>query len=304
MSTWLVTGATGLLGSNAAVQLQNDYGVVGAARVAPVSSPLPFISVDLSDVRDRAGLVKKAEAKVVLHSAAISSINACEQDPALAHEVNVAASADLAKQAHDSGAKFIYISTDAVFDGERGGYSEADEPSPSSEYGRTKLAGEYAVLEANPEALVARVNFYGWSPTGQRSLAEFFYHRLERGERVPGFDDVVVSTLYVGYLVQLLEKLVNQGAHGVVNVVSSEPTSKYEFGRRLAKNFGFDDGAVYRAQSTDHLAIKRGSRINLSTDRITALLGSAPPDQQSGMDRLLADHRRGQINAVASFRTR
>lgn len=304
MSTWLITGATGLLGSNAAIQLHDAYSVVGAARAVPVGAPVPFISVDLSEARSRDGLVEKSAAKIVLHSAAISSINACEEDPALAHEVNVAASADLAQQAHDVGAKFIYISTDAVFDGQHGAYSEYDEPSPDSEYGRTKLAGEAAVLEANPEALVARVNFFGWSPNGQRSLAEFFYHRLERGERVPGFDDVVVSTLYVGYLVKLLERLVIHNVHGIVNVVSSESTTKYDFGRRLAKTFGFDDRLVYRAKSSDHLAVKRGSRIDLSTNKIRALLTSNPPNQQEGMDQLLADHRRGQVNAVASFRTR
>lgn len=304
MSAWLVTGATGLLGSNAAVQLQRDNRVVGAARATPAKGPVPFISVDLSDAHDRAGLVENAEANVVLHSAAISSINACEENPALAHEVNVAASADLARQAHAIGARFIYISTDAVFDGEVGGYSETDEPSPTSEYGRTKLAGERAVLEANPEALVARVNFYGWSPDGQRSLAEFFYHRLERGEQVPGFDDVVVSTLYVGFLVELLEQLVTVKARGIVNVVSSESTTKYEFGRRLASAFGFNEDSVFRAQSSDHLAIKRGSQINLNTDKITALLGFAPPDQQTGVDRLLTDHRRERPLAVASFRTR
>lgn len=304
MSTWLVTGVTGLLGSNAALELHHSYRVVGAARVVPAKVPVPFLSVDLSDGQDRTGLVEKAGPAVVLHSAAISSIDACEEDPALAHEVNVVASADLAKQAREAGAKFVYVSTDAVFDGERGSYSEADAPSPSSEYGRTKLAGERAVLEVNPEALVARVNFYGWSPTGQRSLADFFYYRLKLGERVPGFDDVVVSTLYVGYLVDLLDQLVTVGACGIVNVVSREPTTKYDFGRRLARNFGFDEGLVFRANSSDHLAINRGSRINLDTDKISGLLESSPPDQQESMDRLLADHRRGRIHAVASFRTR
>lgn len=302
MSTWLVTGATGLLGSNAAVQLKLAHKVVGVARSVPTISPIAALSVDLSDERARKGLVERAEADVVLHSAAISSISACEEDPKLAYEVNVAASADIAGQARACGARFVYISSDAVFSGESGGYSESDEPSPTTEYGRSKLAGERAVLEVNPDALIARVNFYGWSPDGRRSLAEFFYHRLQDGQQVPGFNDVKVSTLYVGHLVELLEALVNLRAKGLFNVVSSEPTSKYEFGRRLARTFGFAEELVFSAQSSDHLAIKRGSRLNLSTDKVESLLGAAPAGQQEGMDRLLADRRSGRVQAVASFR--
>lgn len=304
MSTWLVTGATGLLGSNAALQLGRQHHVIASARAIPLDAPVTFVAADLRSAAGRTGLVEKASADTVLHCAAISSIDECEREPEMAHEVNVLASADLAEQARSSGARFVYISTDAVFDGARGGYSEADEPSPTTEYGRSKLAGERAVLEANPNALVARVNFYGWSPDGHRSLAEFFYNRLSRAERVPGFDDAVVSTMYVGHLIEVLEHLVDLGANGVFNVVSSESTTKYDFGRRLAKAFGFPQESVYAARSTDHLAIKRGSRLNLSTERIESLLGTLPPGQQNGIDRLVADRKSGRADAIASFRTR
>lgn len=302
-STWLVTGASGLLGSNAVLQLKQNHRVLGAARNIPAEAPVAFESVNLADASSRAGLVKRTSPQIVLHAAAVSSIEECESDPALAHEVNVVASADLATQAKASGAAFIYISTDAVFDGASGGYAEDDEPSPTTEYGRSKLAGERAVLNANPDALVARVNFYGWSPTGQRSLAEFFYRKLNRGETVQGFDDVVVSTLYVGYLVELIERLAERDVHGIVNVVSRESTSKYEFGRRLARSFGFAQELVHAAHSSDHLAVKRGSLLGLNTERIETILGTRLPSQQSSMDRLVADFRAGRPQAVASFRT-
>lgn len=302
--TWLVTGATGLLGSNAAVQLSQEHQVVGAARLIPMSAPVGFEAVDLSSAASRRSLLERTSATAVLHAAAISSIEECERDPVLAREVNVIASADLARQAAAAGAAFVYISTDAVFDGERGGYTEDDKPAPTTEYGRSKLAGERAVLEANPNALVARVNFYGWSPNGHRSLAEFFYSKLSSGEKVPGFTDVVVSTLYVGYLVELIGQLIERQASGVVNVVSSESTSKHEFGRRLARSFSFDQDLVLSALSTEHLSIARGSRLDLSTERMNALLDGPVPDQQMSMDRLLSDRAAGRVQAVASFRTR
>ncbi len=78
----------------------------------------------------------------------------------------------------------MHISTDAVFDGDRRLYREDDPPNPLSIYARTKLEGEQAVLQPNPQALVARVNLFGWSLSGKRSLAEFFFNNLKRGKSV------------------------------------------------------------------------------------------------------------------------
>ena len=301
MAIWLVTGASGLLGSNAALQLGAGDSAVGAARHVPGSSPIPFVAVDLDSPESRAGLVEATAADVVLHTAAVSSIEACERDPRLAHEVNVEASADLAAQAARAGARFIHISTDAVFDGTGGQYTETSTPTPTTEYGRSKLAGERAVLEANPDALVARVNFYGWSPSGTRSLAEFFHTRLAAGLEAPGFTDVTVSTMYVGHLVEALRALVDVKATGLVHVVSSEATTKFDFGQRLARTFGFDEQLVTPSVSNAHLEIRRGSRLDLRTDRMSELLGAVSPDQSAGIAQLAADRAAGRAEAVAQF---
>ncbi|MBC7594101.1 MAG: SDR family oxidoreductase [Kineosporiaceae bacterium] len=286
MSRWLVTGASGLLGSNAMHQLSLVGGVVGSARTSPASNHLPFISANLEDADSRSGLIARSGAEVVLHAAAVASIEACATDPVLARIVNVDAAADLARQAKAEGAKFIYVSTDAVFNGRRGNYLEEDPTSPTSEYGRTKVSGERAVLDANPEAMVARVNFYGWSPSGRRSLAEFFYHRLLQGEQTPGFTDVTVSTLQVGYLVEALVALASLEARGIVHVASSEPTTKFDFGRRLADEFGLDANLVVPGRSTDHLVHDRGSSLSLNTNLATKLLGTPMARQRSGLHRL------------------
>ena len=301
MTRWLVTGTTGLLGSNAALQLVEHHEVVGVSRASVPSAPIPFIETDISRADGRAGLIDRAGASAVLHAAAIASIEEAEQNPELAWRLNVEASADLAAQAAERGAAFVYISTDAVFDGDAGSYDETAEPTPATEYGRTKLAGERAVLEANPNAIVARVNFYGWSPSGTRSLAEFFHTRLARGETVRGFTDTVVSTLYVGHLVEVLAALVESGASGVHHVVSSESTSKFDFGRRLAAGFGFDPELVQPALSTDVLSVKRGSDLSLRTDLVSGILGAPLASQQAGIDRLVTDFTSGRPAAVRAF---
>lgn len=300
MTRWLVTGATGLLGSNAIVRLSGQHEVVGAARSRPSRYRGDFIEADIEYEASRNGLIERASPNVVLHAAAMATIEACEDDPQRARAINVTAAADLAKQAETAGASFIYISTDAVFDGSKGSYRESDEPSPISEYGRTKLAGERAVLEASTNALVARVNFYGWSPTGSRSLAEYFYNRLSRGEEAPGFEDTVVSTLYVDYLIDYLVDLVELRSRGLFHVASGEPISKYEFGRLIASSFGFDPSKVIRAQSSSVLAVRRGSQMGLDVSKLESILGDRAAGQQLGIERL-KEGRDERTEALSEF---
>ena len=131
-------------------------------------------------------LVEEEKPEVILHCAAIANMEACEANPQLAHEVNAVLPGRIAQVARKHEIQMIHISTDAVFDGTKGNYNESDTPHPLSVYARTKLEGENAVLSANPEALVARVNFYGWSVSGTRSLAEFFVNDVAKGSRSKG----------------------------------------------------------------------------------------------------------------------
>jgi dTDP-4-dehydrorhamnose reductase len=94
----------------------------------------------------------------------------------------------MAKACKTRGVSFVHISTDAVFDGEKDGfYTEEDIPNPLGVYAQSKLAGEQAVTAENSNAIVARVNFYGWSLGGKRSLAEFFHHNLTNNKTISGF---------------------------------------------------------------------------------------------------------------------
>ncbi len=302
MNKWLITGVTGLLGANAFHRLGQTSRVTGTSRQRPQAiEPSAFAAADISDAVSRRDLIAKVDPDVVLHAAALSSIEACENDPALAHEVNVEASADLAAQAARAGARFIYISTDAVFDGERGGYRETDPTSPTTEYGRTKVAAERAVLAAHPGAIVARVNFYGWSPTGTRSLAEFFHRNLAAGSAVKGFTDITVSTLYIDDLVDALVALDDARASGVVHVVSSEPVTKFDFGRNLATLFRFAPELVQPALSKDVLAHARGSNISLDVTLFEELTGQALPGQRESMERLKIAFDDGVPSVVAGF---
>lgn len=292
MQRWLITGATGLLGSNLGVTLGSDPGttVIAVARSLPSSIPAEALSVDIRDPAQIDRLVAATAADVVVNCAAMASHEACESRPEEASRVNALAARELAAQAAVEGVPFVQISTDAVFEGSVGGmFSERDTPVAHSQYARSKLLGEQLVLEANPEALVMRVNFYGWSPTGTRSLAEFFLNRLAAGRTVTGFTDVRVSSLYVGYLARTLIDLVRRGTGGLMHVVSSEATSKFDLGRQLAATFHLDPNLVIPARSRDILSVPRGQDLSLDTRRVATLLGQSMPGQEDGARQMLRD---------------
>ena len=135
------------------------------------------------------------------------------------------------------------VSTDAVFDGQASGpngYSETDPVRPINSYAESKALGERNVLSANPDAIVARVNFFGWSISGRRSLSEFFYTNLKAGRVVSGFTDVFFSPLYVRDLSRILVRLLESSERGVFHVFGAKTLSKYDFGVEIAKAFGFN----------------------------------------------------------------
>ena len=148
--------------------------------------------------------------------------------------------------------------------GRRGNYSEEDVPNPLGVYARSKLAGEQAVVEANPQAIIARVNLFGWSLFGKRSLAEFFFNNLSAGKSCMGFTDVFFCPMLANDLGTVFLKMLEAGLSGLYHVVGSQCLSKYEFGVQVARRFGFDEKLVIPSSVQDS-GLKAARSPNLTT---------------------------------------
>jgi len=196
----------------------------------------------------------------------------------------------------------IQVSTDAVFDGTRGDYRETDTPNPLNIYAKSKLAGERAVAEANPDATIARVVFYGWSLTGSRSLAEFFYNNLSAGKPVNGFTDMFFSPLYVGHLAETLLDMLQKRLSGIYHVFAPVSLSKYEFGVRLAREFDLDANLIRPISALDSdLPTRRSLNLSMNTEKLQAALGKPLPNQTEGLRALHADFDSGLRRKLLSF---
>lgn len=291
----MITGARGLLGLNLALQAAEEYEVVGIDKLDTLR-PTVFkaLQADLLAPGAVANVLEQVQPDWVIHCAALANMDDCENQPELAQRLNAELPGVIARETADRGIRTVHISTDAVFDGTRGNYSEADVPNPLSVYARTKLEGEGAVLAASDQAIVARVNFYGWSSSGDRSLAEFFFNNLQAGQPMNGFEDVLVCTLQVNQLAEILLEMLEKELNGLYHVMSSQQISKYHFGVALAQKFGFDPGLIRPISVKDAgLTAQRSPNLTMNTTKLTAALGRTLPDIESGLERLYQLYKDG-----------
>jgi len=304
MKHMLVTGASGLLGLNLALTAaQSGYRVTGwSGRHALVQTPFTAEQVDLTELESLPMRIAVLAPDVIIHCAALADIDRAEQHPGLAEKLNAQAPGVIAQAAKACGAQLVHISTDAVFDGMRGDYRETDGPNPINTYARTKLAGEATVTAAYPQALVARVNFYGWSASGQRSLAEFFYTHLRAEQTVNGFTNVYFSPLYARHLAQLLLLIVEKELTGLYHVFSPQATSKYAFGVSLARQFGLDESLINPVSFADAgLSTPRPLNLSMNTDKLQAELDVSLPSEQEGLQALYEDALAGLPDRLVGY---
>lgn len=303
MTRILVTGASGLLGLNLSLMEIGTHTIVGVDRSKLAGTPFEIIKAELTQPGLFSRLIDEVRPEAIIHTAANANVNSCKSDPQGARHLNGELPGILAKSAARAGVRFLHISTDAVFDGTKDGlYTETDTPNPLSVYAQTKLLGEQTVLAANPNAIVARVNFFGWSLSGTRSLPEFFVNKLSAGETCSGFTDVYFCPMFVGDLAATLLQMLEKGLSGLYHVVGSEALSKYDFGVKIARQFQFDKSLVLpKSVEESGLIAKRSHNLRLSIHKLSTDLGQEIPGVSTGIERFYTQAQQGYPQKMRSY---
>jgi dTDP-4-dehydrorhamnose reductase len=230
-------------------------------------------------------MIQTLKPSAVVNCAALANVDECERSPERAHLVNVALPQMLAEACSEAGVAFAHVSTDMVFDGKRGNYKETDEPRPLNVYAASKLAGEQAVGAVMREALILRTNFIGMSPTPGAGLAEWIADRLDAGDRINGFTDVIVSPLFAGELARLILRMIDKNLSGVYHLGAADSVSKYDLAYRIAEACDVDGSLIDEARVADAgLTAPRPLDISLDSSRAESALGEALPTVQDGVD--------------------
>lgn len=298
----LVTGASGLLGLNLCLMLHPENEISGIVnRIKLNNVPFDVQSGDLCEKDTVNALINQNKPHLIINCAAAADVDWCEKNRDQAARINTEMPGTLAALCKKKNIKLIHISTDAVFDGKQVEYLEEDSPNPQSVYAETKLAGEKNVSAENPEAIIARVNFYGFSISGTHSLVEFFINNLSAGKQINGFVDVLYCPLYVKDLVKIMMQMVQKNLRGLYHVVSTESISKYAFGVRIAEKFGFDKNLINPISVNEsNLQAKRSPLLMLNVKKLIGE-GIKPPHQTVGIDHLYLDYLSGLPQKIISY---
>lgn len=296
----LITGASGLLGASLAWELAPNHTVFGVTNSTPLQTDrFTVLTADLLDEGELKNLMDRTQPDWVIHCAAVANLETCETKPTLARRLNSEIPGILADQCRKGGARLLHVSTDAVFDGDKGDYVETDTTNPLSVYAQTKLEGEFAVAQANPDAIIARVNLFGYSPSGKRSLAEFFLNNLLAGNRVKGFIDVFFCPMLVNEIAHVFNEMLENELSGLFHVFSADTMSKHAFGVAIAERFGLDTGLIAPIAVNDFgLAARRSPNLTMDTTKLSTALAHDLPTLSNMIERFYTLYQQGYPQVV------
>jgi dTDP-4-dehydrorhamnose reductase len=245
----LLTGASGQLGGYLLREMVKD-GLPVAAWSRSRSGRLFGIDlqpVDLDDADAVSAAFRRTSPTAVIHAGAMTAVSQCLRNPDQAHQVNTQGSNLLAELATEARARLLFLSTDLVFDGEKGFYSEQDPTAPLSLYGRTKAAAEKAVL-AVPRGIVLRVSLlFGPSIVGRPYFFDEQVAALRQGRPLTLFHDEWRTPLSLAVAARTLLTILRSDIVGVLHLGGPERMSRLEMGQRLAAYLGADPSVIVAA---------------------------------------------------------
>jgi len=239
---FLITGASGLLGSKlVATALASGHEVHSVVHEHSTKGA----HVHMLNITDQAAVEKNiadASPEVVIHAASITDVDLCERNPELAYNVNAAATAFLADACRTQGNFLIYVSTDYVFDGERGNYGEHDQANPVNVYGKSKLLGEEEVRQKAGKFCIARASVvFGWGRKYRPNFATWVYEKLRVGEKINVVTDQYATPTLSSDLARMLVEVAERRMNGIYHLSGSTRINRYEFAVLLARKFSLNE---------------------------------------------------------------
>jgi dTDP-4-dehydrorhamnose reductase len=255
MKRILITGSNGLLGQKIVDLLYKTKHPLMLLSIEPKSIMGERISiyrqVDLSKRKDVRKVIEEFEPEIIINTAAITDVDLCEKERELAWQVNVNGVENLAYTAKLVGAKIIHLSTDYVFDGKNGPYTELDRPNPLSYYGRTKLASENILLTSGVNYTIIRTMvLYGIGINVKPNFALWVYKNLKENKPIRVVDDQIGNPTLVDDLAFAILKIIELDKSGLYHIAGNDIVSRYDFAVTLADVFQFDKKLITSVKSS------------------------------------------------------
>jgi len=236
------------------------------------------IRLDLTDKSKVSKVVSRLKPEAIIHAAAYTDVDGCEINKDQAWRVNAEATRHIATASASVGAHLTYVSTDYVFNGKKGLYSEEDNPNPINYYGYTKLKGEEFVRKQGKEYCIARPSVvYGWGRTDKPNFSMWLINSLDQGSEVKILTDQYVSPTLNTNLAEMLLEIMHRRITGILHTAGATRTNRYKFALKLAETFGLTTDLVKPAKIDQMLwKARRPYDSSLNVSRASALLNVKP----------------------------
>lgn len=249
----LLTGYGGFVAGSIAWHTRNDWDVHALSLTeAPVHRDgFACHQFDLRDTRQLREVFQRAAPDAVIHTAALADIDYCEAHPAEAREINVEVTAALASLCRESGTRMIFCSTDSVFDGTKGLYTEKDIPNPVNVYAETKVLAERTVLQTLDNAVVTRLSLVMGLPVmgaGNSFLAKMA-DSLSVGKQVAFPQNEIRTPVDVITLGRAFLELARNNYTGLLHLAGSTRINRYDMARLIAQRLGYSEDLVMPTNS-------------------------------------------------------
>jgi dTDP-4-dehydrorhamnose reductase len=277
----LIISGTGLLGSRLAALSDYDFTYRSGD---PGPDRGRAHRLDLRDLAALRSLLIERRPRVVILSAAMTDVDACEEEREEALRVNYEAPAVAAEAVRSYGGYLVFISTDYVFDGLRGNYREEDPTNPVNFYGRTKEMAERRVEASGARHAIVRTSALFGGGSRRKDFVLWAYGRLREGGELAVVDQVVSPTP-ASYLARAVLEIAGRELEGIIHVAGREPMSRAEMALRIKERFGLG-GSVRVVDSVPGWRARRPRNSSLSVERADALLRNRPPSFEEGLGEL------------------
>lgn len=282
-----LTGGSGFLGWNICHHfINNNIPLYALKHSTPLLNHdlIREVRADLLEQDSIESLIQNLQPDVIVHCAALSGTGQCENNPQLAEKLNVDVTGNLLKAANPDHCRFIYISTDLVFDGSKGWYKESDETNPGMVYARTKVKSENIVRSMSPNYVIARMALmYGLPSPSYSSFLEWMKDGFKEGS-LNLFRDEYRTPLYVKDAAKGLYDLCFSDYTGLLHLGGPERCSRYDFGLLFARIAGMPEDAIHGEYLADaNTEVYRPPDVSLDSSLATDLIDFIPCGIEEGI---------------------
>lgn len=293
----LVTGANGLLGQHLVKQLSDKKYHVIATSIGP--SRLPFSDneyynyheLDITDGTLVNRLLLQWRPEVIIHAAAMTQVDRCEEDKITCWNINVTATRFLVDTAREIGARFIFVSTDFVFDGLQGPYSESSEPNPVNYYGSSKWGAEKTVEESGLHWAIVRTVLVTGNPLSgtRQNIITWVKEKLEKGEKIRVVDDQLRTPTFVEDLAAGILLVLEKNARGIYHISGKDALTPYNIAVETARLLKLDERLIERSDSASlGQPALRPARTGFIISKAETELGYQPHSFRESLEKMFA----------------